>query len=353
MIQLEGAVLAGEGRVKAQAAELEGLKEANRQLEEANRQLEQELAAAQAQVGVTPDRARAERQRLAQQAAEAQAAAEEQAARADRLAAALALEVGAMLPLLLLQGMAGTPRLPVGQRALLGTRRLALVQRDTALLALPLRAFRQARQHGELAEFASLEHRLLSDRERALAAEAAQLRADVAAAAAQLAAARQRLVDGDSALLGRDEEVRQLRGELEAAQAAAGAAAAVTAEWRQRAEAYDRDRQTAAENTRRVVSVRFVSGGEGGPRWRCAGLLHRCQTASDSYGAAVRTASGAPAWLPSPAVHHSCPPLPNPNPLVRRCPRRKAERELEMVAQDNERMFRQVSTPSWHAELAR
>jgi hypothetical protein len=41
LLQLEGVVLAGEGRVKAQAAELEELKGANRQLE-------QQLAAAQA-----------------------------------------------------------------------------------------------------------------------------------------------------------------------------------------------------------------------------------------------------------------------------------------------------------------
>ena len=47
-------------------------------------------------------------------------------------------------------------------------------------------------------------------------------------------------------------QAKQLRGELEAAQAATGAAAALAAEWRQRAEQYDRDRQAAAANIRWV-----------------------------------------------------------------------------------------------------
>ncbi|EFN54553.1 hypothetical protein CHLNCDRAFT_135347 [Chlorella variabilis] len=198
--KLEGAVLAGESRVRAQAAELEALKAAGRELE-------QQLAAVQAQVGVTPDRARAERRRLAEQAAEAQAAAEAAAARAARLAAVLAFE---------------------------------------------------ARERRELGEFAALEHQLLAERERVLTGEAAQWRTDAAAAASQLADVRQRLV-------------KLLRGELEAAQAATAGAAVLTAEWRHKAEQFDRDRQAAAANIR------------------------------------------------------------------------KAERELELVAQDNERMFRQLN----------
>jgi hypothetical protein len=47
----------------------------------------------QAQLGVTPDRSRAERQRLAARAAEAQDAADTHAARAQQLAAVLAFEV--------------------------------------------------------------------------------------------------------------------------------------------------------------------------------------------------------------------------------------------------------------------
>lgn len=153
----------------------------------------------------------------------------------------------------------------------------------------------QAREQQELSEFAAAEHQLLTEQERGLAAEAAQWRADAAAATAQLAEARQRLVETDAALLQSDEEVgawgcgrtlrcrlagrlavrsghtqsslaccwqrptrkrrarlqaKQLRGELTAAQGAAGAAAEVTAEWRQRAEQYDRDRQAAASNIR-------------------------------------------------------------------------------------------------------
>jgi multidrug efflux pump subunit AcrA (membrane-fusion protein) len=182
----------------------------------------------------------------------------------------------------------------------------------------------QAGQHGELAEFASLEHRLLSERERALAAEATQLRADVAAAAAQLADARQRLVDTDAALLGRDEEVRQLRGELEAAQAAAGAAATVAAEWRQRSEQYDRDRQMAADNIRCLFE-------EGGGRSALQHLPGSCTLLlpASSANQLAATTCVVPA-------------------LCSRCsPCRKAERELELVAQDNERMFRQVGALSW------
>lgn len=106
---------------------------------------------------MTPDRARAERRRLAEQAAEAQAAAEAAAARAARLAAVLAFE---------------------------------------------------ARERRELGEFAALEHQLLAERERVLTGEAAQWRTDAAAAASQLADVRQRLVDTDARLLQRDDEAR-------------------------------------------------------------------------------------------------------------------------------------------------
>ncbi|KAL4424412.1 hypothetical protein ABPG77_005655 [Micractinium sp. CCAP 211/92] len=211
--KLEGAALAGESRVKAQATELEGLKAANRELKAA-------LEAAQAQVGVTPERARAERQRLVAAASEAQAVADAHAERARRLEAVLSFE---------------------------------------------------DRERRELAEFTALEHGILTEAQRGAAGEAAQWRADAHAAAAQLADARGRLVETDAALLQRDEEVRQLRAELEAAQAATEAAAQLAGEWRQRADQFDRDRQAAAANIR------------------------------------------------------------------------KAERELELVAQDNERMFRQLN----------
>ena len=62
-------------------------------------------------------------------------------------------------------------------------------------------------------------------------------------------------------------QAKQLRGELEAAQAATGAAAALAAEWRQRAEQYDRDRQAAAANTR------WVDGWVGSWNLCMAGLL--------------------------------------------------------------------------------
>lgn len=182
-VQLEGAALAGESRVKAQAAELEGLKAANRELQAvleaaqvgpracgcvavrgrpplSGRRVQRRRASAhhagaactkrtlqtvtkmagpllvalanlgglgafvlmspsalaegsfpgacawgadqpwrhllvrlQAQVGVTPERARAERQRLVAAASEAQAAADAHAERAQRLEAVLAFEV--------------------------------------------------------------------------------------------------------------------------------------------------------------------------------------------------------------------------------------------------------------------
>lgn len=110
----------------------------------------------------------------------------------------------------------------------------------------------QARERAELGEFTAQEHQLLMEQEHSLTAEAAQWQADATAAAAQLGDARQRLVAADGALQQRDEEAGQLRGELEAAQAAAAAAAGVTAEWRQRAEQYDKDRQAAASNIRKA-----------------------------------------------------------------------------------------------------
>ncbi|PRW45632.1 large adhesin [Chlorella sorokiniana] len=211
--KLEGAVQAGEGRVRAQAAELEATKARARDVEA-------QLQAAQAQVGVTPERARAERRRLAEQAEQAEAEAQAVKLRVQRLEAVLAFE---------------------------------------------------ARHRDELCEFAAEEHQVLTSAEASLAAEAARWKAEAAAAAAQLGEARQRLVDTDAALLQRDEEVSQLREELEAAQGAAAQAAELTAEWRGRADAFDRDRQAAASNIR------------------------------------------------------------------------KAERELELVAQDNERLFRQLN----------
>ncbi len=45
-------------------------------------------------------------------------------------------------------------------------------------------------------------------------------------------------------------QVKQLQGELEAAQAATGAAAALTSEWQHKAEQFDRDRLAAAANIR-------------------------------------------------------------------------------------------------------
>lgn len=45
-------------------------------------------------------------------------------------------------------------------------------------------------------------------------------------------------------------QVRQLRAELDAAQAATEAAAQLAGEWRQRADQFDRDRQAAAANIR-------------------------------------------------------------------------------------------------------
>lgn len=45
-------------------------------------------------------------------------------------------------------------------------------------------------------------------------------------------------------------QVKLLRGELEAAQAATAGAAVLTAEWRHKAEQFDRDRQAAAANIR-------------------------------------------------------------------------------------------------------
>ncbi|KAI7838461.1 hypothetical protein COHA_007724 [Chlorella ohadii] len=211
--KLEGAVQAGEGRVRAQAAELEATKARARELEA-------QLEAAQAQVGVTPERARAERRRLAEQAEQAEAEAQAAKLRVQRLEAVLAFE---------------------------------------------------ARQRNGLQEFTAEEHQVLTSAEASLTAEAAQYKADAAAAAAQLGEARQRLVDLDAALLQRDEQVQRLQEELEAAQSAAARAAELTAEWRGRAEAFDRDRQAAASNIR------------------------------------------------------------------------KAERELELVAQDNERLFRQLN----------
>lgn len=139
---------------------------------------------------------------------------------------------------------------------------------------------------------------MLTSTEASLAAEAAQWKTEAAAAATQLSEARQRLVDIDAALLQRDEQVgpscklwwnccsgrdtrapvgsallmadasalthttcpamppgcfeqvKQLQEQVEAAQGAAAQAAELTAEWRGRAEAFDRDRQAAASNIR-------------------------------------------------------------------------------------------------------
>lgn len=129
--------------------------------------------------------------------------------------------------------------------------------------------------------------------------------------------------------------MKQLRSELEAAQAAAGAAAELTAEWRQRADQFDRDRQAAAANIRLAVYVMI---------WRClhcavplcaANLLYYTHSCIHAFCA------GLPAWLTCPpckeALHanHSC--------CTSLCLLfRKAEKELELVAADNERMFRQV-----------
>lgn len=247
---------------------------------------------------------------------------------------------------------------------------------------LPPASLHQAREARELREFTSLEHGLLAEAERSLGAEAAQAHADAAAAAAQLAEARQRLVDADAALMQRDDEVglggrregvvgmcvraeatvgtsgrplakqatrqaqlrstkaagipaappatpfpspamqvRQLRSELEAAQAAAGAAAAQAAEWCQRAEQYDRDRGTAAAN------IRWV-GAEG---WAGAASAAHARGAQRKM---VRRPNGA------------VPPAPPPSLASRPCS--KAEKELEAVAGEAERMFRQVRAALAH-----
>lgn len=54
-------------------------------------------------------------------------------------------------------------------------------------------------------------------------------------------------------------QVQRLQEELEAAQSAAARAAELTAEWRGRAEAFDRDRQAAASNIRWVVGLRWAA----------------------------------------------------------------------------------------------
>lgn len=59
-------------------------------------------------------------------------------------------------------------------------------------------------------------------------------------------------------------QVRLLRAELGAAQAATEAAAQLASEWRQRAEQFDKDRQVAAANIR-WVRARHRAGTAGPP----------------------------------------------------------------------------------------
>jgi hypothetical protein len=209
-------VLAGESRVKAQAAELDSLKAASREAE-------QQLAAAQAQVGVTPERSRSQQKQLAERAAEAQAAADLHGGRAQRLAAVLAFEVRGPGGVFLAAPASAAGAAAAGAAGVScscssavdcscssrHSSQLAFCNNTACLthlwrcLARPV----QASERRELQQFAALEHQLLSEQEAGLAAEAAQWRADAGAAAAQLGEARQRLVNADAALLQRDDEV--------------------------------------------------------------------------------------------------------------------------------------------------
>lgn len=162
-------------------------------------------------MGVTPEKARGELRRLAEEAAAAQAAAEAHAARVQRLEAVLAFEVswdgaekGACC------ARPGWHLMSLGNKGSPGADTCSLSSLSAVLPPLPTarpRNLPQAQQRGELSEFCALEHQVLTEQEGSLAEAAAQLRADAAAAAQQLADARQRLVDTDAALLQRDEEV--------------------------------------------------------------------------------------------------------------------------------------------------
>lgn len=217
------------------------------------------LACLQAQVGVTPERARAEQQRLVAAASEAQAVADAHAERARRLEAVLSFEVGKAGWCSLVAGHTAAPGQcagrypPVGGLDMLALGPTAektchptpcgqhcraqpswLARGSTAppspmvisrRLGIPpppsppshpthLRrlCLLQERERLELAEFTALEHGILTEAQRVVASEAAQWRADAQAAATQLADARGRLVETDAALLQRDEEVSRRRG---------------------------------------------------------------------------------------------------------------------------------------------
>ena len=192
--RLEGAVQAGESRVRAQATEAEALRVENVRLE-------RQLAELQAAAAVTPDKARAEKENLTANLAAAQADAAAKATQLDRLQLVAAWDAS--------------------ERAMLDA-------------------------------FAAKEWQILTEQERELVMAVGQAEEQLSIVQTEAAAAMQRAADTEAALAKANAALAAAREEAQATQEAVAAAEQQATEWRVQAAEMDRDRQAAAANLRKA-----------------------------------------------------------------------------------------------------
>ncbi|GAB4821278.1 hypothetical protein N2152v2_008324 [Parachlorella kessleri] len=191
---LEGAVAAGESKIKTQLKELEALKSSNKYLE-------QQLRETQQQVGVTPERQRAVLREVQDKLERVETASSQQA---DHI-----------------------------------TRLRTVVHYDGS-------------ERQKLQEFTALEFELQTKEEVNLRQQAEELQAVGQQRAAELVEARHNLAQIETALQQREVKARQLEEQLAEAREALAAATSQAGELRHKAEQFDRDRQQAAANVRKA-----------------------------------------------------------------------------------------------------